>query len=59
MSTTVSYDIMIAREGGKKLFQASALAGQPGIPFHTAEGIVAIPYRFPETAYYSVMLRYM
>ena len=50
---------MIAREGGKKLFQASALAGQPGIPFHTAEGIVAIPYRFPETAYYSVMLRYM
>jgi len=45
---------MIAREGGKKLFQASALAGQPGIPLHTAEGIVTIPYKFQETGHYSV-----
>jgi sugar lactone lactonase YvrE len=50
----IDYDIMIARDGGKKLFQASALAGQPGIPLHTAEGIVTIPYEFQETGYYSV-----
>jgi len=50
----IDYDIMIVRDGGKKLFQASTLAGQPGIPLHTAEGIVTIPYEFQGTGYYSV-----
>jgi len=38
----VDYDFIIVRDGGKKLFQASALAGQLGIQLHTAEGIVTI-----------------
>lgn len=50
----IDHDIMIARDGGKKLFQASALAGQQGIPLHTAEGIVTISYKFQETGHYSV-----
>jgi sugar lactone lactonase YvrE len=50
----VDYDFIIARDGGKKLFQASALAGQAGIPLHSAEGIVTIPYKFQETGHYSI-----
>jgi sugar lactone lactonase YvrE len=50
----IDYDFMIAGNGGKKLFQASTLAGQPGIPLHTAEGIVTIPYKFQDTGEYLV-----
>jgi CheY-like chemotaxis protein len=50
----IDYDIMIAKDGGKKLFQASTLAGQPGMPLHSTEGIITIPYKFQETGYYSV-----
>jgi hypothetical protein len=44
----IDYDFIITKEG-KQLFQASWVAGQAGIPLHTAEGIVTIPYRFQDT----------
>jgi hypothetical protein len=49
----IDYDFVITKNG-KQLLLASGLAGQAGIPLHTAEGIVTIPYRFQDTGYYSV-----
>jgi hypothetical protein len=49
----IDYDFIITKEG-KQLIQASGVAGQAGIPLHTAEGIVTIPYRFQDTGDYLV-----
>src|SRR5437879_5582056 len=43
----IDYDLTITKNG-KQLFQASALAGHPNQPLHTAEGIVTIPYTFQQ-----------
>ena len=43
----IDYDFVIA-QNGKQLFQASALAGHPNQPLHTAEGVVTIPYTFQQ-----------
>jgi DNA-binding beta-propeller fold protein YncE len=50
----VDYNFTIAKEGGKKVFEATALSDEPGIPLHTAKGIVIIPYKFQETGSYLV-----
>ncbi len=50
----IDYDFIITKNGGKQLFQASTVAGQQGIPLHTAEGIVTIPYKFQGTGEYLV-----
>jgi hypothetical protein len=42
----IDYDFIIKDNSGKQVFSASQLAGQPGKPLHTAEGIVTIPYTF-------------
>jgi hypothetical protein len=44
----IDYDLTISNAAGKQLFQASALAGHPNQPLHTAEGVVTIPYTFQE-----------
>jgi hypothetical protein len=44
----IDYDVTISNAAGKQLFQASALAGHPNQPLHTAEGVVTIPYTFQE-----------
>lgn len=41
----IDYDFTISKDG-KQVFQASALAGHPNQPLHTAEGIVTIPIHF-------------
>ena len=46
-----NYDLTISK-GGKKVFQASALAGHPNQPLHTAEGIVTIPSTFQQQGAY-------
>ena len=50
----IDYDFVITNNREKKIFQASELAGQPGIPLHSAEGIVTIPYTFQTSGDYSV-----
>jgi hypothetical protein len=49
----IDYDFVIMN-GKKQVFEASQLAGQPGKPLHTAEGIVTIPYTFQSPGDYSV-----
>jgi hypothetical protein len=49
----IDYDFVIT-QNGKQLFQASALAGHPNQPLHTAEGVVTIPYTFPQPGSYQV-----
>ena len=49
----IDYDFIITN-GKKRVFEASQLAGQPGKPLHTAEGIVTIPYTFESPGDYSV-----
>jgi hypothetical protein len=49
----IDYDFIITKDS-KKLFHASGLAGQAGIPLHTSEGIVMIPYTFQGTGLYLV-----
>ena len=49
----IDYDFTITNNG-KQVFQASQLAGQPGKPLHTAEGVVTIPYTFQSTGDYSI-----
>lgn len=44
----IDYDVTISNASGKQIFQASALAGHPDQPLHTAEGVVTIPYTFQE-----------
>ena len=43
----IDYDLTITKDG-KQVLQASALAGHPNQPLHTAEGIVTIPYTFQQ-----------
>ena len=47
----IDYDLTITKDG-KQVFQASALAGHPNQPLHTAEGIVTIPYTFQQQGDY-------
>jgi hypothetical protein len=50
----IDYDLTITNNNDKQVFQASALAGQPGKPLHTAEGAVTIPYTFQSPGDYSI-----
>jgi hypothetical protein len=50
----IDYDLIIKDSNGKQVFAASQLAGQPGKPLHTAEGIVTIPYTFQSPGDYTV-----
>lgn len=54
----IDYDVVIkdSSNGGKQVFTASQLAGQPGKPLHTAEGVVTIPYTFPAPGDYSISI---
>ena len=52
----IDYDVVIKDSNGKQVFTASQLAGQPGKPLHTAEGIVTIPYTFPAPGDYSISI---
>ena len=47
----IDYDLTIMNDG-KQVFQASALAGHPNQPLHTAEGVVTIPYTFQQQGGY-------
>jgi len=47
----IDYDLTIMKDG-KQVFQASALAGHPNQPLHTAEGVVTIPYTFQQQGGY-------
>jgi hypothetical protein len=47
----IDYDLIIMKDG-KQVFQASALAGHPNQPLHTAEGVVTIPYTFQQQGGY-------
>ena len=47
----IDYDLTIMKDD-KQVFQASALAGHPDQPLHTAEGIVTIPYTFQQPGGY-------
>jgi hypothetical protein len=47
----IDYDLTISKDG-KQVFQASALAGHPNQPLHTAEGIVTIPFTFQQQGAY-------
>jgi hypothetical protein len=49
----IDYDLTIFKNG-KQVFQASALAGHPNQPLHTAEGIVTIPYTFQQPGGYAL-----
>lgn len=49
----IDYDLTITKNS-KQIFQASALAGHPNQPLHTAEGIVTIPYAFQQSGQYLV-----
>ena len=44
----IDYDLTISTICGKRVFQASTLAGHPNQPLHTAEGVVTIPYTFQQ-----------
>jgi len=50
----IDYDVTISNAAGKQIFQASALAGHPNQPLHTAEGVVTIPYTFQEPGAHSI-----
>lgn len=52
----IDYDLVIKNSNGKQVFQASQLAGQPGKPLHTAEGVVTIPYTFQGPGDYSISI---
>ncbi len=47
----IDYDLTIMKDG-KQVFQASALAGHPNQPLHTAEGVVTVPYTFQQQGGY-------
>jgi hypothetical protein len=49
----IDYDLTIMKDG-KQVFQASALAGHPNQPLHTAEGVVTIPYTFQQQGGYAM-----
>jgi hypothetical protein len=47
----VDYDVTILKDG-KKEFQISAFAGQPGHPLHSDGGIIIFPYTFKQRGLY-------
>jgi hypothetical protein len=51
----IDYDVIISETStNKTIFQASNQTGQSGLPLHTAESIVTIPFTFPNQGSYSV-----
>jgi hypothetical protein len=50
----IDYDLIITDNStGKNVFQASNLTGLSGIPLHTAESIVTIPFTFEKAGAYT------
>jgi hypothetical protein len=53
----IDYDLIITDNStNKPIFQASNQTGQPGLPLHTAESIVTIPFNFPHKGLYSIKI---
>ncbi len=53
----IDYDMIINESTtNKTIFQASNQTGQPGIPVHTAESIVTIPFTFPAEGEYTIKI---
>lgn len=53
----IDYDMIISEANtNKTIFQASNQTGQAGIPLHTAESIVTIPFIFPTTGEYAIKI---
>jgi hypothetical protein len=53
----IDYDMIINdTTTNKAIFQASNETGQPGIPVHTAESIVTIPFTFPVKGEYTIKI---
>jgi hypothetical protein len=53
----IDYDMIISEANtNKTIFQASNQTGQAGIPLHTAESIVTIPFTFPTKEEYAIMI---
>jgi hypothetical protein len=51
----IDYDLIIKDNStNKPIFQASNQTGQPGLPLHTAESVVTIPFTFPNKGSYSI-----
>jgi hypothetical protein len=49
----VDYDLTIMKDG-KQVFQLSNSTGYPNQPLHTTEGVVTIPYTFPQVGTYVI-----
>jgi hypothetical protein len=53
----LDYDMIISEANtNKTIFQASNQTGQAGIPLHTAESIVTIPFTFPTKGEYAIKI---
>lgn len=53
----IDYDMIISEANtNKTIFQASNQTGQAGIPLHTAESIVTIPFTFPTKGEYAIKI---
>jgi hypothetical protein len=53
----IDYDMIISEAStNKTIFQASNQTGQAGIPLHTAESIVTIPFTFPTKGEYAIKI---
>jgi hypothetical protein len=52
----IDYDFIIMNGSGKAIFQASNETGQAGLPIHTAEGVINIPYKFQNSGNYSIKI---
>jgi hypothetical protein len=52
----IDYDFTIVKNG-KGVFSASASTGQTGLPLHTAEGIITIPYQFHTPGNYMLTVK--
>ena len=53
----IDYDMIISETStNKTIFQASNQTGQAGIPLHTAESIVTIPFTFPSKGDYTIKI---
>ena len=51
----IDYDMIISEVStNKTIFQASNQTGQAGVPLHTAESIVTIPFIFPTKGEYTI-----
>lgn len=53
----IDYDMIISEVStNKTIFQASNQTGQAGIPLHTAESVVTIPFTFPTKGEYAIKI---